>query len=109
MRDGRSSELPGYVGQGQTGSRVVPPGPIQDCAAWPAASEHCWSLFSCPERCWPSSALPQLPPLPRQVQTLGKERSFEGYQALLSRAGFDPARVHFKRTGAYLDALIAYK
>ena len=57
------------------------------------------------------SILPPIPssPPPPQVQTLGRERSLEGYRMLLSQAGFDPQRVHGMRTGAYLDAVIAYK
>ena len=63
--------------------------------------------LGCRHCCDPLS-LPFLSP-PCQVQTLGRERSLEGYRLLLSQAGFDPQRVHGMRTGAYLDAVIAYK
>ena len=43
------------------------------------------------------------------VQTSGRERSLEGYRRLLAKAGWDPEKVHGKRTGAYLDSIIAYK
>lgn len=41
------------------------------------------------------------------AQTHGRERRLSEFAALLEAAGF--ARVAGKRTGAYLDAIIAYK
>jgi len=43
------------------------------------------------------------------VQTSGRERSLGGYRRLLAKAGWDPGKVHGKRTAAYLDSIIAYK
>ena len=42
-------------------------------------------------------------------QSNGRERSLEGYRRLLAAAGFDGIKVQGRRTGSYLDAVIAYK
>lgn len=57
------------------------------------------------DHCGPAPVL--LQSLNMLVQTRGRERSLSEYKHMLEAAGF--CRVEGKRTGSYLDAVIAYK